>query len=243
MTTPPVAPSRKTNPLASSSTSDPSRYRGASPPAANGEARAVERLRPPRVERLPPGAAIALQHRQYRIRVPQRVLDACAPEDAHRPRRLAQQEEAGRVVDLRVRQQDARNRGRADAVDAPRLERLQLLTDVWRGVDEKPRPVVSADRQRRLRARSRTDTSARGFAHAAMAVPLREPSAGGRAENTNAHVAEQARRGLRHAPEAMSRFGRLPAVQVGSDLGAELHDLKRWLDPGHSCLLLGWGLR
>ena len=60
----------------------------------------------------------------------QRVLDAGRAEDAHRRRRLAQQQQPRRVVDLRVGQQHAGDRRRADAVDVPGRERLELLTRV-----------------------------------------------------------------------------------------------------------------
>ena len=172
VTTPP--PSRKTNPVASPTSNgsttrlDPSSGRGAL-----------------RFQHVPVDAAEALQHAQQRL--PQRVLDARRAEDAHRRRRLAQQQQPGRVVDLRVGQQHAGDRRRADAVDARRRERLQLLTQVRRGVDEKPRAVGPADRQRRLRARSRPFTDARGLARPATAVPLRKPSSGGRAEDADAH--------------------------------------------------------
>ena len=103
-------------------------------------------------------------------------------------------------------------------------------TQVRRGVDEEPRPVVAADRERRLRARTRALTRARGLAHLAVAVPLRKASAGGRAENANAHVASS-------AAEATSRFRRLPMEHVRRDLGTQLDDLELGLDPRHSCLL------
>ena len=70
---------------------------------------------------------------------------------------------------------------------SPRVERLELLTQVRRGVDEKPRPLAAADRQRRLRARPRPHPRARGLARPATAVPLRKASSGGRAQNADAH--------------------------------------------------------
>ena len=166
------------------------------------EARAGERLRPPRFERPPLGAAVALQHPQHGIPVGQRALDARGAEDADRRRRLAQQQQPGGVVDLRVGQQDAGDRRRADAADGRRGERLELLTEVRRGVDQEPGPVVAADRERRLGARSRTFTCARGLAHLAMAVPLRKAAAGGRAEYPNAHVASSEGRRPRRASAA-----------------------------------------
>ena len=122
--------------------------------------------------------------------LPQRTLDARAAVDADRRRRLAHQQQAGRVVDLRVGQQHARDRRRADAVHA-RVEHLELLAQVRRGVDEEPRPVVPADRERRLGPRPAL-TRARGLAHPAAAVPLRIPSAGGGAEDADAHAAGSA---------------------------------------------------
>ena len=154
------------------------------------EARPFERHRPLRFECLPLGPAVALQDLQYGIpaasararRLRRRIrAPAC---------RLAQEQEPRRVVDLRVGQEHARDRRRADAVDLPGCERLKLLARVRRGVDEKPRPLAAADRQRRLRARSRPDTDARGLARIAVAVPLRKPSAGGRSEDANAQAGD-----------------------------------------------------
>jgi hypothetical protein len=165
------------------------------------EARAGERLRPLRVERPPLGAAVAPQHRQDGIPVGQRALDACGAEDVQRRRRLAQQQESGGVVDLRVRQQHARDRRRADAA-ALRVERLELLTEVGRGVDQEPGPVVAADREGRLGPRSRAFTRARGLARLAAAVPLRKAAAGGRAQDANAHAAPSEGRRPRRASAA-----------------------------------------
>jgi hypothetical protein len=110
------------------------------------EARAIERPGVPRLERLPVDPAEALEHAQQRLA--QRALDAGTAEDAHRRSGLPQQQQPGRVVDLRVGEQDARNRRRADAGDARGRQRLELLTRVRRGVDEVPGPLVPADRQR-----------------------------------------------------------------------------------------------
>ena len=71
---------------------------------------------------------------------------------------------ARRVVDLRVGQQHAGDRRRADAVACGARERLELLTRVGRGVDEKPWPLAPADRERRLRA-GRARTPARAASH------------------------------------------------------------------------------
>ena len=206
------------------------------------------RRRPPRTTR-PPGStrravalapvrASATRRRssarsiaQHGIPVAQRALDARLAVDAQRRRRLAQQQQARRVVDLGVRQQHAGDRRSADAV-APRVERLELLTQVGRGVDEKPRPVGPADRERRLRARHGPDACAGGLADLAVAVPLREAAAGGRAENANAHVAAGAARGH-------GAIQRLPVEHVGRDLGAQLDDLKLRLNPRHRCLQSG----
>src|SRR5437764_11315160 len=86
---------------------------------------------------------------------------------------------------------------------------------------------------------------ARGLADSAVAVPLRKASAGGRSENTNAHATESETQ-PRGSAGAASRLRRLAMVQVGSYLGAELDDLKTWLDPlhiasCHICLPLGCG--
>jgi hypothetical protein len=148
------------------------------------EARAVEM---PGFERPPLGAAVALEHRQHGIALPQRAADAFGAVDADRRRRLAHEEQSGRVVDLRVGQQHARDRRRADAVHA-RAEHLELLRQVRRRVDEEPRPVAGADRERRLGPR-RALTRARRVAHPAAAVPLRIATAGGGAEDADAHAA------------------------------------------------------
>ena len=79
-------------------------------------------------------------------------------------------------------QQDARDRRRADAIGGER-ERLELLTRVWRGVDEKPWPVAPLDGQRGLGAAgSRAHTVARGRAdvsqwqfHCGKPPPAAEP--------------------------------------------------------------------
>ena len=81
--------------------------------------------------------------------------------------------------------------GARTRVDVVGRERLELLTRVRRGVDEEPWPLVAADRERRLRAGSRANACARGLARPAVAVPLRKPSAGGRAKNADAHVARR----------------------------------------------------
>ena len=122
------------------------------------------------------------------------------------------------MVNLRIGQEDAGDRRSTDIIDLIGSELLELLTRVGRGVDEKPRSVVPAYGQRRLRTRARAHTGARGLARLAMAVPLRKASAGSRAQNADAHG-----RGFRL----------LPVVQVGGDLGAQLDELKLRLDPRH----------
>ena len=116
------------------------------------------------------------------------------------------------MVDFRVGQKDARDRWRADLVDLSGREPLELLTGVGRGVYEKPGPVAASDRQRRLRTGSCPQTDPRSLTCLAMAVPLRESPAGGRAEDTNVHVAREAGRGPGQAPVATPGFGLLPVV-------------------------------
>ena len=111
------------------------------------------------------------------------------------------------MVDLRVGQQHARDRRRAEGVDAPGSQPLKLLARVRRGVYEKPRPLGPPDRERRLRARSCARAHPSRFARIAMTVPLREAPTGGRAEDTNVHVLNEARRSLGPAPEATSASG------------------------------------
>jgi hypothetical protein len=135
------------------------------------------------------------------------------------------------VVDFRIGQEHAADRRRADVVDLPRCQHLQLLAQVGRGVHEKPRSLAATDRQRRLRTRSRPYTRASGLARSATAVPLREASASGRAENAHTHGAEwEAARA-----ERRGRVGTrlLPAVEVGRDLRTEVEDLELRLDPRH----------
>ena len=129
------------------------------------------------------------------------------------------------MVDLRVRQQHAGDRRRADAVEVRRRERLELLPRVRRGVDEKPRPLDPADRQRRLRAGARALAGARGLTRCATAVPLRKSTSGGRAQNADAH--------------GRRPFRRLPVEHVRRDFRAELDDLELRLDPRHSASF-GW---
>ncbi len=85
------------------------------------EARPLERPRLPWFQRLPLGPAVALQDLQHRIPAPQRLLDSLIAEDAHRRLRLTQEQEPGRMVDLRIGQQHARDRRRANAVRPARV--------------------------------------------------------------------------------------------------------------------------
>jgi hypothetical protein len=181
------------------------------------QARSLERPGAPCLQRLPLDAAEALEHAHHGVA--ERALDARVAEDAHRARGLAQQEQPRRVVDLRVGEQHARDRRRTHAVDGLEGEGLELLTQVRRRVDQEPRPVLTADGQRRLRAGSRPYTRAHGLAGSAVAVPLRRPTSSGRAQNANAHG---------------PGFRPLPVVEVGSDLRTQFDDLKLGLDPGHN---------
>jgi hypothetical protein len=63
-----------------------------------------------------------------------------------------------------------------------------------------------------------------------MAIPLRKPPAGGRAENTNVHVAkdQDVASGTRLRPR---RTAALLVVQVEGDLATEVDELKVGLDP------------
>src|SRR5947207_15036065 len=137
------------------------------------------------------------------------------------------------MVDLGIRQKHPGDRCRADAVNQPWGELLELLTGVGGGVDEEPRPLAPADRQRRLRTWSCADTSARRLAHLTTAIPLRKSPAGGRAENPNLHFADEAGRSLSRALEAAPASCRLPLIQVGRNLGAQIDALELRLDPRH----------
>jgi hypothetical protein len=121
------------------------------------------------------------------------------------------------MVDLGVCQKHARDRRRANAVDLPGCERLELLARVRRGVYEKPGPLGTTDSERRLCARPRPGTPARRLARLTTAVPLWKPSAGGRAENPNADRC-------------------LPVVVEG-DLAAEVDELELGLDPRRATAL------
>ena len=115
-------------------------------------------------------------------------------------------------------------------------ERLELLARVRRGVYEKPRPLATANRERRLRTRSRPYTRPRGLARVAVAIPLRKPSAGGRAENANAHVAEGQDAAPGKAPEATSDRCSYSVVHVERDLATEVDVLELGLDPRGTAL-------
>src|SRR5262245_17426879 len=101
------------------------------------------------------------------------------------------------MVDLRVREEHAGHRWRANAAALPGRERLELLAGVRRRVHEEPRPLAATDRQRRLRPRSRPHTGARRLARLATAVPLWESAAGGRTEDASAHETNGSGRSLR----------------------------------------------
>ena len=121
-----------------------------------------------------------------------RVLSACSTpsvaEYAHRRLRLAQEQKPCRVVDLRIGQQHAGDRRHPDAVQlhglgAPRAAGARRARRLRETTAPRHRgsPATTAYEAARVH---RT----RGLARLAMAVPLRKPPAGGRAQNANAHV-------------------------------------------------------
>ncbi|MDT4841724.1 hypothetical protein FQZ97_755940 [compost metagenome] len=105
---------------------------------------------------------------------------------------FAQAEQAGGVVDLAVEQDDPGNRCIAQA--AGRLqgrEGFELGADVRRGIAQDPVDAVVAEGDRRLGARPCAEGAGTDAAAvAAVAVPLREATAGGGAENLDAHGRE-----------------------------------------------------
>ena len=231
MTTPPLARSRKTNPLASSSRC-PIR-RGS---AARRRPRRTARPRGSsrRAASPAPGSsvchsspAVALEHRQHRIPVRQRALRR-RPRRTRAPASPTRAAAAARRCGRSRRRSEARPRSAARGPRRRRLrtERLELLAGVGRGVDEKPRPVAAADRERRLRPRSRAHTLARGLTrrqwqfHCGNPPPAAEP----RTRTRTRH--DEAVRSLRRTPEATPASDVLPVVEVGSDLGAEVDELK-----------------
>ena len=191
VSTPPVARSRKTSPLASTSAPGPgevARRVAAGRERLDLERGAVERERAARLERPPLDAAVARR--------------GSAARDSRRSGRGGRR----RSRSTRIGVEDSRSSrrpavwsisasvSRTPATGAARTpsagsagERLELLAQVRRGVGQEPRTVRAADRERRLRARPRGGARARGLARRAAAVPLREAAAGGRAEDANAH--------------------------------------------------------
>ena len=147
------------------------------------EGGSVEGERARGLERPPLDAAVVGEHAQHGIAVGQGPADLVAAVHPDRRRGLAQQQQARRVVDLRVRQQDPGHGRGADAVRALGGEPLELLAEVRRGVGEEPRTVRPADRERRLRprdvrrlrcARPRTSGSGSSTAGSRRRRPSRE---------------------------------------------------------------------
>ena len=101
------------------------------------------------------------------------------------------------MIEVAVRQHDRGDRRLADGARMQGWERVDLLADVGRGVQENPALVIGGDCDALLRTgarwnRSRADTPA----VRASAIPLREPAAGGGAEDANAHGAPRRLAGL-----------------------------------------------
>ena len=161
---PPLAASRKTKPLAPGA---PASKR------SRGKARSLQGRRDARLQRPPLDAAEAFEHRQQRLA--QRALHGGVAVHPHRRPGLAQQQQPRRVVDLRIGQQDAGDRRCAHAVQVRGRQRLELLARVRRRVDEEPRPLLTADRKRRLHARTGAYARSRSLTRVAVAVPLRKP--------------------------------------------------------------------
>ncbi len=140
------------------------------------------------VHALPVDAAIVAENMEHRVAGGEVLAHAIGRVHAQRLS-LAQHEQARRVVDLAVDQDDAHDRGIAQR--ARRLqgrETAQLHQDVGRSVEQDPVAAVAAQRKRGLRARASGDPPvAKAVTVAAVAVPLREPAARGRTENVDDH--------------------------------------------------------
>ena len=129
------------------------------------------------------------------------------------------------MVDLGVRQQDPCHGRGADAVAGSAASDSSCWRRSGEALARNHGPVVSADRERRLRPRSCAVTRARGLAGRAAAVPLRKPPTGGGAEDPDAHAGDD--------------FRSLPVEDVRGDLRTQLDDLKLRLDPRHSASYRG----
>ena len=130
--------------------------------------------------------AVRLERRQEARAVAQHGLGRGGGVHGH-PGTLAQDQQAERVVDLGVGEQDRLDRRAAAVARVQVGARRELLADVGRGVDEEPALAVGRHRDRRLGARGRP-AGAGGAAAVAGAVPLREAAAGGGPEDADAHV-------------------------------------------------------
>ena len=140
------------------------------------------------LERVPAHAAVAVEDPQEGVVGRQRAPDRLGAPELQRLGALAQDQQAGGVVDLGVGQHHAGDRARADAVRGRLAQQLELLADVRRGVDEEPRPVARPHGERGLGARDgRGAPLAHGPAGRAGAVPLRESSARGRPQDADDH--------------------------------------------------------
>jgi hypothetical protein len=104
---------------------------------------------------------------------------------------FAQHHKAGRVVDLAVHENDADDPGVADGATGLRFrEAPELRKNVRGSIEQHPICAIGADRNGRLCARTSPEVaSAHAIAIAAIAVPLREPTPRGGAENVYSHYA------------------------------------------------------
>jgi len=104
---------------------------------------------------------------------------------------LAQVDEAGDVVDVRIGDDDGLDRRiaqRAVLVGMEFRRLVDLLAQIGRGVEQHPVLAVGADGEGRLCARAiALRAGADGRRMDAVAVPLRETAARGRAENFDEH--------------------------------------------------------
>ena len=103
-------------------------------------------------------------------------------------RLLPQEEQAERMIEVGVGQQHGTDRRVADGrgARAQRSESLDLLTQIRRCIDQKPLLPIGTNRDARLGS-CRDPSLACGQAIGARTIPLRQPTAGRRAKQTNAN--------------------------------------------------------
>ena len=104
---------------------------------------------------------------------------------------FTQHQEAGRVVDLAVHENDADDAGVPHGAAGLRFrEHPELRQNVRGRIEQHPTGAIGADRDRRLCTRAGADVpAAQAIAVAAIAVPLRKTAPRGGAKNVYSHNA------------------------------------------------------